>query len=405
MKVLFDNPLFDGQLLRALGHASSGGADIGECLMTASRITSSDPASWQNEWTATADRISALAESSLAIGHQVSAREAFLRASNYYRAAYLFHFQAPVSPDLLRLYGRHVETFQKAGALFAPAFEQIAIPYEGTTLPGYFLRASDDSQPRPTLIMVSGYDSTAEELYFFGASAALAREYHCLIFDGPGQGGALIKQGLHLRPDWEVVVSAVVDEALRRPEVDPAKIVLTGLSLGGYLAPRAATGEHRLAACIADPGQVDVSRLLKARIPSPWREEIEAGDLSALEKLRSSVEAMTQGAVQGWNMRRNLFAHGIPDVVEWMRSLMEYQCKDRLDQISCPVLVTAAENDFLLESARELYALLPGPKTWIEFSSADGAGEHCEQGTRSLFNQKAFDWLDEVLHGITASED
>lgn len=363
--------------------------------MTANRIVSGDTVSWQQEWTATADRIAHLAEKSLAAGHTVSAREAFLRASNYYRAAYLFHFQAPISPDLVRLYDRHTETFQKAGALFSPTFQRIAIPYEGTSLPGYFLRASEEA--RPTLIMVSGYDSTAEELYFFGAAAALARGYHCLMFDGPGQGAALIKQGLYLRPDWEVVVSAVVDEALRRPEVDPSKVALMGLSLGGYLAPRAATGETRLAACIADPGQADVSRLLKTRIPPLLREEIEAGNLSVLENLRSSVEHMTKGAVQGWNMRRNLFVHGTPDAGDWMRSLIQYQLKDRLDLITCPILVTGAENDFLLESARELYALLPGAKTWIEFNAADGTGEHCEQGNRSLFHQKVFDWLDETL--------
>lgn len=398
MKVYFDDELFDGQLLRALSHAISGGADIGECLMTASRITPDDAESWQREWTATADRIAAMAEASLSAGHQVSAREAFLRASNYYRTAYLFQFQSPASADLTRLYDRHVETFQQAGALFAPAFERLAIPYEGTTLPGYFLRAASDDQPRPTLIMISGYDSSAEELFFYGATAALARGYHCLIFDGPGQGGALIKQGLPLRPDWEVVVRAVVDEALRYPEVDPSRIALMGLSLGGYLAPRAASGEPRIAACIADPGQADVSKVLKDRLPASLRAEIEAGSLSALEKMRPSLEQMAQGPVQGWKMRRNLFVHGIPDPVELMRSLLEYQSKDRLDQITCPVLVTAAENDFLLESARELYALLPGPKTWLKFRTADGAGEHCEQGNRALFNQKALDWLDETLN-------
>jgi dipeptidyl aminopeptidase/acylaminoacyl peptidase len=57
------------------------------------------------------------------------------------------------------------------------------------------------------------------------------------------------------RPDWEAVIGPVVDFALTRPEVDPDRIALMGISLGGYLAPRAASAEPRIAACIADPGE------------------------------------------------------------------------------------------------------------------------------------------------------
>lgn len=65
----------------------------------------------------------------------------------------------------------------------------------------------------------------------------------------------LYEQGIPLRPDWETVIRAVVDVAISLPTVDPTRIVLSGWSLGGYLAPRAASAEHRLAACVADPGQ------------------------------------------------------------------------------------------------------------------------------------------------------
>ncbi len=89
MKVYFDNPVSDGQLLRALAHAYYGGADVGECLSTAHRIREGDFDGWYSEWFQTGDRIYAAAEQSLAVGDTVSAREAYLRASNHYRTSFI----------------------------------------------------------------------------------------------------------------------------------------------------------------------------------------------------------------------------------------------------------------------------------------------------------------------------
>jgi hypothetical protein len=80
----------------------------------------------------------------------------------------------------------------------------------------------------------------------------------------------LIDRGVPLRPDWENVITPVVDYLLTRPDTDPARIVLNGLSLGGYLAPRAATAEHRLAACISDCGPYDVFDAIARRLPASW---------------------------------------------------------------------------------------------------------------------------------------
>jgi hypothetical protein len=33
----------------------------------------------------------------------------------------------------------------------------------------------------------------------------------------------------------------------------------------------------------------------------------------------------------------------------------------------------------------------------MKFTAAEGAGEHCEAGARTLFNQRSFDWLDRTL--------
>ena len=136
----------------------------------------------------------------------------------------------------------------------------LRIRFEGTTLPAYLVPATGhENETRPLLILTNGYDASVTDLYFASAVAASRRGYHCLIFDGPGQGEMLIQQGVHLRPDWEKVIGSVVDFALTLPNIDPKRIALSAWSLGGYLAVRAASGEHRLAACIADPGLFSMS--------------------------------------------------------------------------------------------------------------------------------------------------
>ena len=80
MKIVFQDPTFSLQLLRAIGETYYKGADIGECLSTAYRIREGDFESWYTEWLKTANRVHKYAEDCLAAGHKVSAREAYLRA-------------------------------------------------------------------------------------------------------------------------------------------------------------------------------------------------------------------------------------------------------------------------------------------------------------------------------------
>src|SRR5262249_727824 len=129
------------------------------------------------------------------------------------------------------------------------------IPFENTSLPAYFIPAVNrERDTRPLIVFTNGYDASVTDMFFASAVAASPRGYHSLLFDGPGQGEMVIEHGLPLRPDWENVVRPVVDFAVTLPHVEPARIALSGWSLGGYFAPRAASGESRIAACIADPG-------------------------------------------------------------------------------------------------------------------------------------------------------
>src|SRR4051812_32234222 len=222
MKFLFGDDTFSFETLRTTGFANYFGADLGEVLATSRQITDGDQASWHRAWKDTAGRVAELGEQSLAGGHRVTARENLLRASNYYRNAAAFVLDNPAeNPEVAALYAAQIDTFAAAAAQFDHPAKGVAIPYQDTTLPGYLFLVDDSGAPRPTVIYTSGYDSTSQECYFVLAVAAMRRGYNVLAFDGPGQGGALHLQKLVMRPDWEAVITPVVDFALTRPEIDP----------------------------------------------------------------------------------------------------------------------------------------------------------------------------------------
>jgi predicted alpha/beta hydrolase len=394
---VFRDSLFDAQWLRAAGHASSGGAEVGECFAAAGRIREVDAQSWYDAWWSLGESLLEQADKSRAAGRDASAISAYLRASNYFRAAYTFLIGEPVDPRVVEGYRLQRSAFEAAGALMTPAAERVAIPYGGRALHGYLFRPPGDGLPRPTLIITGGYDSTAEELYFFSGAAAVARGYNCLVYDGPGQGAAIVEDRLVFRPDWEVVVGPVVDFALTRPEVDPARIALLGMSFGGYLAPRAASGEPRLAACIADPGEFSLFEELKSRLPAFVSRQLFDGNRSILALFEFLVSRRLPHTTAGWGLRRCLWVHGVKDPMAYFQLTQQYTLAGRVEQIRCPTLVCSAEKDEIGASADKLYAGLTCEKARVTFTAKEGAAAHCESGARSVFNQRAFDWLDSVL--------
>jgi hypothetical protein len=242
------------ETVRAFGASEYGGSSFGEVLTVVSGIKPGDYDSWYDAWNGAADRIANEAADQLSRNHRVSARDSFLRATTYYQASEFFLHGDPKDPRIARAYRRSIDCYVQCAKLCDPKIEPVEIPYEETTLPGYFHHADSTGASRPTLIAHTGFDGSAEEMHASGARAAVERGYNVLAFDGPGQYGPLHRAGLVFRPDWEKAVTPVVDFALKQPSVDPKRIALMGVSLGGYLAPRAAAFEPRLAALIANDG-------------------------------------------------------------------------------------------------------------------------------------------------------
>ena len=368
---------------------SYGGADIGEVITTAERITPGDTESWYREWRALADRIAAIADECAADGHAVSANSAYLRASNYYRTAEFFLRDDPWNdPRAADTSARAIEMFRAAPEIQAQ-WTRVRIPYEGVELEGYYLNVSGDD-PGPTLLAHGGYDSTVEEMFFAVGEAARRHGWNCLIFEGPGQGTALRLHKLPFRHDWEAVVTPVVDFALNLRGVDPDRIALLGMSMGGYLAPRAAAFEHRIAACIAYDGILNFA----AALPEPQLDATQR--VAALDNLIAHrAQAPTQ---LRWAVSNGLWTMGVATGQEFLDEFSKYDLTEVADQITCPTLVCDAENDqFLKGQPAMLYEALHCPKTFAAFTAAEGAGEHCHEGALTLFHQRLFDWLDDTV--------
>ena len=397
-EVAFKDELLDAQFVRTVGTAPYGGADIGECLAAAAQVDGLDLGSWYSAWTSLAERVWALAEDAAADGQAETARSAYLRASNYFRTAGVMLMAAPLDARLVRSNERQTKAFRRGAELLDAPAEVIEIPFENTTLPGYFFPAPGRSGPGPLLILVGGYDGTAEELYFLSGAAASARGYHVLAFDGPGQGSALIELGLVLRPDWETVIAPVVDWAIERADVDPERIALVGLSLGAHLAPRAASAEHRLAACAADCGSFDLYASALERIPPPLVAGLDGSSRWKAAVLGAVLRILARKPTAGWALRRGQLVHGVGSPMAYLRSLREYSLDGLAGKITCPTFVNNADADDIGASAPRLAAELTCDHEFVAFTSAEGAGDHCEAGARTLYHARLFAWLDPILH-------
>lgn len=400
-RLLFPNDgTFWYEISRSLATAEYGGAQMGEILAIAEDIEEGDFESWYVAFNGLADRISAEGRNQLAKGHGISARDGLLRASSYYFSSEFFLHGNPKDPRIARAYRRCVESYTQACGLFDVPIVPVEIPFEGNSLPGYWHRPDASGQRRPTLIIHTGFDGSAEEMHFTGARAAVERGYNVIAFDGPGQYGALHRDGLTFRPDWENVITPVVDFLLARPDVDPGRIVYMGMSLGGVLAPRAAAFEHRLAALVANDGLWDFGAALLGSLPPEERdgvrEQVEVPDAPELD---ASLEKIVNGPSSGrWVFQHGLWAMGVATPREFMRKALAYHVRDGVaEKIICPTLVCRAEGDgFANDQGQTLYDQLTCPKTLMSFMNAEGAGAHCQVGAGRLAFARIFDWLDDL---------
>ena len=385
---------FDYEFIRGVSTQTVGAAEFGECMETMHRIKDNDFDSWTREWADTAGHVKGFAEAALASGDRATARTAFFKASNYYRMAAFY--AKHTDPRHRSNWEQSRSCFDSMLDLTDTPHERVGIEFEGAALPALF--ASGGEGPRPTLIALGGFDSTLEEVYNWIGPAAVERGWHCLVFEGPGQWGALMDNpGLTFRGDYEKPTAAVVDYLLTRADVDPDRIALIGYSAGGYFGPRAASGEPRIHACIANTLVVDCEESARAGMKGITNETLIDVAFTQLMKFNTPAR---------WAFQHTQWAFGITEPHQWPTAYAGYTLRGREEQFTQPMLFLFGEDD-IHDAAASTKTIVTGILDFIQslpcdrsahlFSQRDGASSHCQMGGLSYAHATIFAWLNHVL--------
>jgi pimeloyl-ACP methyl ester carboxylesterase len=325
---------------------------------------------WFDSWTAVADRLDGLAARDERAGHSVSAARKRRRSAAYHLMAE--RMMTNLSPLKMESYNKALDAFRSAIGPEGESIEFLEIQYEDGRMPALFV-AGRGAGERPCLVFFNGYDVTKEVLYLMGAGALAERGISVLLCDQPGSGGALRLDDLKTRFDMEVPAAACFDAMAARPDVDENSIAIGAISMGGYFAPRAASVDHRFAACVA------------------W---------GAFHDLIGVAANLAQ-----------THAHSAPPFqVPWVfgmeqDKLMPIAAKFNLDPVigdlTCPLLVVHGESDrqVPVAQAHRTYdmATSSARRDLVIFPKGEWGEEHCQVDDPTLAIDAIGDWLEEVL--------
>jgi fermentation-respiration switch protein FrsA (DUF1100 family) len=372
-----DNYRWSMGMLLALGAAPWGGAELDEVnrLALALKDRVGDDDAWFEEWVRIAERVEGRGRSSR---HRRSRAACLFRATNY--ALIGERFLLPKSERGMTIYRHAVENFREAASLIdRPRIESVEVPYEGASLPALLVHAESQNSQVPAMVFFDGFDVTKEIQYFRGIADLAARGIACLIVDGPGNGESIRFRGLTLHHETERYGKAAYEYLAARGDVDPGRIGVMAISLGGYFAPRAAALEARFACCLSWGAQWDYY--------ATWKER--------LEKLRNA-EAVSLSVASD----HLLWVFGAKTEAEAMARLEGFRLDGVVQKMRCPFLIVHGEGDAQIpvEFARRCFEASGSPRKTLKiFTREEGGFHHCQIDNNTIAIEYMWDWLEDVL--------
>lgn len=384
--------VMDNQLIWLLGLATEQLVDVGEVIDTALRIQRGDEVGWFDAWLATSARVRAMGDTALAAGHERSAGSHYLRAGMYLRAG-LLRYSAWEDPRIVQATRDTLDLHDRAMRLLGYDSQQVAIPYEGSSLVGrhYFARGVGTA---PTVLMHQGLHAWPEDTMWV-VNGALERGYHVLALHGPGQGASLRLHGHPFRPDWEHAIAPVLDHMEGIERFDSERVILMGLSFGGFLAPRAAAAEHRIHTLVADPGVLDWGASMMRHFNAiPGLMGIRSMSSSAFDSTIAGISTAWPDAA--WYFEDATRKHGVGSPHALIADLERYENHAGAPNIRCRTLIMdGAAEDATPGQSKALFDALTCDKHLMTFDAAGAAQTHCQAGGQIQAKARLYDWLDD----------
>jgi len=353
-------------MCQPLREAAAAGADAGTPQFMA-------------QWVRVADTLIELAAEDETRGRNFSASTKLERAALYLLVAE--RMQAQGGAGRQQTYARARAAFDRSTRLGALNRERVEVPLERGTMPALFTRAAG-AGPHPAVVYCNGLDSCKELLYWSRLPEELARRgVSTLCVDQPGSGEALRLQNLPVDPHSEHWASKAVDWLQAQGDVDPRRIGMTGISLGGHFAPRAVAFEPRFAAGAvwganhnwAEVQQKRLKREGENPVPHYWAHVMWAFGAASMEDFLAKSAAMHLNGV--------------------------------MQRIRVPFLVThgAKDRQIALDYAQQSYQqLVNSPARELKiFTEREGGVEHVGADNMSYARDYLADWFAATLGGRT----
>jgi dipeptidyl aminopeptidase/acylaminoacyl peptidase len=365
---LFPNHPFGGHTLRLVAQAQQGGGDVFDIARAMKNVDAGDKPAWEHAWLKLAQKTETRAREALAAGRRCTAEQYFFHANNYYRMSDALLTSAD-EPKRAERFRKARECFRAAATLHEPKIEAVSIRCGSEEYDGYFCHPVNPKPGKwPAVLFLGGADAYAEEIYF-GGKQMLDRGWAMLLADTPGRGSSIYLKGIKTRPDYEVPGKACIDYLVSRPEVDPNRVALLGISMAGYYAPRVAAFEKRIKALVA------------------W-----SGCYSVLEDLYDfcvHLQPVCQRLLGG------------VDHEEARRQLKEFTMAEAARQITCPTLITHGDKDTLMSvgGAKRLYDEIGAKDKTLRIydDPNDGGRIHCSHDYWAHNVPYMLDWMEERL--------
>ena len=211
-------------------------------------------------WAKGAVRQKELAEEAIAAGHKVTAAQHYHRAALYYgRAQHLIPVKGSAKKN--GYHAQVVENYDKLIELLNGEVTRMVIPFEnGKNLYALFHKAPGDG-PKPTVLYLPGMDAIKEDSPNPYNNEFTRRGMNICVMDGPGQGECNINEVWQEVGNYARAGKTVIDEIIKRDDVDADKIAVFGTSMGSRYSVEIGAYDDRVKAVVgqmANVGPTDV---------------------------------------------------------------------------------------------------------------------------------------------------